>query len=703
MKALVGWLRQHVDLPEPPREIARRLTAVGLVVECVEGEGDDAVLEVDVTSNRPDALSHVGLARELAAATGRGLRLPEAQPREDAEAASDVTSVAVSAPDLCPRYAARVVRDVKVGPSPAWMARRLEACGIRPINVVVDVTNHVLLELGHPLHAFDLDLLRGRRIVVRRARDGETMRTLDGVERRLWPEALLIADAEVGVAVAGVMGGADSEIRLQTRDVLIESALFAPASIRRTAARLGLHTEASHRFERGADREVVALAADRAAALIAELTGGRVLRGLIDVAAGPSPRPEVRLRQARLRLLGGLDVPRAEAVRILEGLGFAEVARDEAGSTFRVPSHRVDVSREVDLIEEVLRHVGYDRVPFTLPPFRTGARPRQAWEAGLERLRGALVGAGYHQHVSYSFGDPRQAEPWATSLGADVPGRTLTLTNPLSEALSVMRTSLLPGLLQAASVSARRGEPDVRLFEEGRIYLARPHGTKAESPAEERHVMALVAMGRRGPQHFAAKPPEVDLLGVKGAVLDALRAVMIGAGAEDGLDVAAGEAPRAAPGGSAEVRLGGRRVGWIARIHPDDLLPLEITSPLFAAEIDLSPVLARAGVERRFRPLSRFPRMVRDVSILVDRNRTHGDIIAAVEASPPEGMESIELVDRYLGKGVPAGQVSLTFSVSYRLQDRTLTQDEVDRWHESLLQLLVSRVSATLRGPEHEE
>ena len=398
MKAQLGWLRELVDLPEAAAEVGRRLTTLGFALDGLElgqagASGDDAVLDLDVGSNRPDAMSHAGLARELAAALGRELRLPRSLPDECATATDSVTSVTIEALDLCPRYAARVVRGVRVGPSPAWMASRLEACGIRPINVIVDVTNYVLLELGHPLHAFDIDRLADRRIVVRRARTGETMTTLDGVDRVLEGDELLIADAERGVALAGVMGGADSEIRDTTRDILIESAYFDPRSIRRTSRRLGLHTEASHRFERGADIDAVPRALDRCAALIAELAGGEVLAGAIDEGGQlPAPR-EILLRRARIRRLCGIDIPEASVTRTFEGLGFSIAAQGDEGWLVRVPRSRGDVSREVDLIEEVLRHHGYDAVPATLPAFREGAAPRQAWEDGLAALEHAALGA----------------------------------------------------------------------------------------------------------------------------------------------------------------------------------------------------------------------------------------------------------------------------------------------------------------------
>lgn len=700
MKAQLGWLREHVDLPEPASEVGRRLTSLGFALDGLAGEGDAAVLELDVGSNRPDALSHVGLARELATATARALRLPQARLSESATRAESVASVVVEAPDLCPRYCARVVQGVTVRPSPAWMAERLEACGIRPINVIVDVTNYVLLELGHPLHAFDLSLLPGGGIVVRRARAGERMTTLDGAERELVADDLLIADSSHGVALAGVMGGANTEIRDTTRDVLLESAWFLPSAVRRTSKRTGLHTEASHRFERGADVEMAPVALDRAAQLLAELAGGTVLAGRIDVRAPSQPPRQVPLRRERLDALTGATIPDATVERVLPSLGFALSARDSAGWIATVPSWRLDVSREVDLVEEVLRHHGFDSVEGALPPFAAGAEPRQPWQVGLDMLRQSLVGSGHHQAVSFSFGAARDMEAWGDSLVDGGGARVLRLVNPIADNLSTMRTSLVPGLLLALSGSVRRGESDVRLFEEGKAFFAWTDGGQHATPVEERWAVAIVQHGRRGNAHFQHRPPAVDLLALKGAVEDALASVR-GRALAGSIEIVAGDAPHAAPGSSAEVRLDGERIGWMARLHPDFLAPLELTEAVIAAEIDLTRVLPESSPKPRFQPLSRYPRVVRDVSVIVDRNLAYGAIIAAVSGRARETgslVESVELMDRYLGQGVPDGKVSLTFTVAYRRQDRTLTQDEVDAAHQEIVDLLAARFGATLRA-----
>ena len=361
----------------------------------------------------------------------------------------------------------------------------------------------------------------------------------------------------------------------------------------------------------------------------------------------------------------------------------------------RVPRSRGDVSREVDLIEEVLRHHGYDAVPATLPAFRAGANPREPWELGLSSLRHALAAAGLHQAVNFSFDDPQAMQEWGSSLVADGVGRLIPLANPMAENLGVMRASLLPGLLRTVSTAARRGESDVRLFEEGRIYLRLL--SPGITPAEERWVVAMVAMGLRGPAHFKHQPVPMDASAMKGLVIEAL--VAAGARCED-VSIVAAHVPRCAPG-AAEVSVSGLRVGWFGRVHPGALKAFEIDGALFAAELDLSSVLPLGARRRPFTPPSRFPGVTRDLSALVDRNRNYGAIIAAIQALPAgesdAPVESVELIDRYLGAGVPEGKVSLTFSVSYRSPDRTLTQDEVDRRHAQLVDALARSVGAALR------
>src|SRR5215204_5878500 len=398
----VDWLREFTDTKLSPQELRERLTMVGLAIDAVEEHDSDVVLDVEVPSNRPDCLSHVGIAREVAVIERGRMRLPPGEPIETEGMSANFTSVEIKDPDLCPRYAARLVRGVKIGPSPDWLIKRLETIGQRPINNVADITNYVLHELGQPLHAFDFAKLSGPKIIVRRAAPGEKLTTLDGVERTLTGDMLVIADAEKPVALAGVMGGEESEISTQTSDVLIESAYFNPHSVRQTARQLGMDTEASRRFERGADCEGVLRAQQRCVELICELAGGVATEDAIDVYPHPFPQRVVNLRPERVPGLTSLTVPDAEIVRILTGLGFEQLVSTDDRMSFKVPSWRIDVEQEEDLVEEVARHTGYEKIASELPPSNASGE-YQPGEMQQRSLRRALNAFGYDEAINFSF------------------------------------------------------------------------------------------------------------------------------------------------------------------------------------------------------------------------------------------------------------------------------------------------------------
>jgi len=685
MKISYNWLKEFIDVGLSPRDLATQLTMIGLAVDAVEPHGADSILEFDLTSNRPDCLSHLGIAREATVLTGKALTIPGHKIEASKIKTAEVTSVEILDPALCPRYTARVIRGVKIGPSPAWLAARLEALGQRSINNVADITNYVLLEQGHPLHAFDFNRLSGRRIVVRTARAGEKLKTLDGVERELTPEMLVIADAEKAVAMAGIMGGEDSEISDATTDVLLESAYFAPSSIRQTARALGMSTEASYRFERGTDYEAVVRACDRTAALIAELAGGEVLDGIIDV----YPQPIVRggpiiFRRARYQALTGLEVGLGEAERILRALGFVVEADVQADALRAIPpSWRVDVAMEEDLIEEVARITGFSRLRTTLPG-SSGAGAYLTGESGRRAARRALAAMGYHEAISFSFVNPE-----ADALLSDAPRESrLVLRNPIDETQGQMRTTLLAGLLDAVARNFNHGTRNVQLFEVGKCFLA----TGGERPQEIER-LGLAATGARNEADWRAASERVDFYDLKGAVeavAENLGLLWLSFAPTESVSYLH-------PGRAAVISLDGREVGRLGQLHPHVAASYKFKQPVFVAELDFGALLGAEPAEVRYRPLPRFPTAVRDLSLLLDEAVAYSAIERAVgELQLPE-LVSVRLFDLYTGQELPPGKRSLALSLSYRAPERTLTEAEIQALHERVVATLRRKFAAELR------
>jgi phenylalanyl-tRNA synthetase beta chain len=662
------WLAQYVDLPEDSQELARRLTAAGFAVEGMEEKDGDVVLDVEVTTNRPDCMNHLGIAREIAVLYDKPLRFPEAAPAEGAERTADIARVRVEDPAACPRYVARVVRGVRIGPSPEWLRRRLESIGLRPINNVVDVTNFVLWEMGQPLHAFDLAKLAAATIVVRPAREGETLVTLDGVERQLDPGMLVIADAERAVALAGVMGGLDSEVTEATQDLLIESAHFDRKSVRKTARALGMHTDASHRFERGADREICERAASRAAQLIAEIAGGTVLQGVIDsVESFPVEGPH-RLELAKLNAFAGAEIPEADAERWLAGLGFGLEKAGEGVWDVTVPSWRhydFQPLYPADLYEEVLRIYGLDRIPAALPAIAGADAPRAESQIRRERVRRLLSASGYAEAIHFAFHDPA-ADAAFPSLRPEA--KPIPLKNPLSEQYAVLRRSLVPNLVETARFNQRRGAQAVRMFEVATVFFETGghgghggHG-RAVLPDQPEHV-ALVCGGRVG--NPWEREVDLDLFDLKGAI----EALADAFGVR--LRARPAELPGLLPGNAAELVRGEEVVGFLGRVEGEE------GYPLFVAELAL-PALAGGEVGLEIDPPSRFPGVTADLTLTHPLDTPWAEIDGAIAASRPEDLVSWGLKVRYRGPGVPEGAVNTTISFLYNARERSLTQEEVN-------------------------
>jgi phenylalanyl-tRNA synthetase beta chain len=647
----------------------------------------DWLLEVEITPNRGDCLSVLGVAREVGAVTGERVVLPDASFPEEGEGIGALVRIEVSDPALCPRYSARAVTDVTVGPSPDWMRRRLSLCGIRPISNVVDVTNYLLLETGQPMHAFDLDRLRGRRIDVRSPREAMTFVTLDGAERRIEPGMLLIWDGEGPVAVAGVMGGRDSEVAGESTRILFESAHFAPASIRRTSRRLGLASESSYRFERGVDPAGTLYAADRAVALLSRIATVRAAAGSIDVGGRNSFLRNVPFRPARAGRVVGKEYPSAACREIFGRLSFP-IAEPRPGEwEVTVPPHRFDIEREIDLVEEVARLSGYDGIPATYPvskapEFSEDDRFADRLEQACEFLRGH----GFSQAVNFSFVSGRNWEKLAGFLGFD-PGDAVRLRNPISEDTTVMRPHLLTGLLRNVSDNARRFVEDLRLFEAGNAY-----GKSYADGHYQEARLGLILRGRRLPAGWSGGPVPVDFYDMKGTVESLLS--HIGVGPSHVVPTRA--RPFLEDGKAADILLHGETVGWLGTVRREILLEYEVPGPVFYAEIRIQAVLAAPPATGSYRPLTKFPPVFRDVACVFPAAIPVGDVLSMVREVAPE-VEDANVFDIYTGEKIGEGKKSVAIRVKLQPFDRTLTDSEVHSIHTKIVDLLENRFGGKIR------
>jgi phenylalanyl-tRNA synthetase beta chain len=696
MKVLYDWLKEFVDVKAPPEELRTRLSLAGMAVDAIEASVAGPVLDAEITANRPDCLGHYGVAREIAAAYRLPLKPVRAKLVQSAERALDATQVDIEAPELCGRYTARILLGVQVEPSPDWLRQRLEALGQNSINNVVDITNYVQFELGQPLHAFDLDHLEGRRIIVRRARPGEKMRTLDGAERALQADMCVISDAKRAVSVGGVMGGAGSEISVSSRNILLEAAWFDPISIRRTSKALGLRTEASYRFERGVDPDMAELASGRAAELLQRFGGGEILRGVVDVY--PRQKPPLKLEFARKELLRvmGADVPDGDIEEVLGALGFAPVRTDpdrrQVGSPAAVwecqqPSWRQDVSRGIDLVEEVARHYGYDRFPPRLPPSRQPAHRLPHAEA-QDRLRERVVALGYQEIVEIPLVDPARDAIFRSGKI-----RPAVIANPLAEDASLLRSNGIVSMLGALEWNLNHGQRNLRLFEFGKTYELR------DREPVEMPVLTIGATGLACRKTIHEQAREFEFADLKG---DLDRIGELGGG----FRWLPGGPEWFADGRRSEISLRsdgdatGRRgiAGELASRIADQL---KLRQAVFVAELWLEPLLtgieaARAAL--RLSPLPRFPAVERDFSLLLADGIKFAQVTDTVRALRIEELQRIEAADLFRGGQIPRGKFSLMIRVTFQSSQGTLTDLQLSGFSERIVAALEHDLGATLRA-----
>jgi len=704
MKFSYSWLASYLPGPAPePKALSDRLTAVGFIVEGVEGSGAATVYDVEITANRPDGMSHRGLAREAAVAMGRAFAEPAAASLPDGAMPADSRArVFVEEPALCPRYSARVIEGIRVGPASAAVRKRLLAIGAGSISAPVDATNHVLWDIGQPLHAFDLDTLaKGDdglpTIVVRRGKAGETLVTLDGVTRTLSPQHLVIADAEKPVALAGVMGGLATAISEKTTRILLEGAHFDPRAVRKTARSLGMHTDASHRFERGTDPEATRDGLDRAARLILADSGGALCRGTIDVRADEPSARLATLRLSRLTAFLGMNIPAARALEILAALGFSPVREGDAVRV-TVPSWRVDVTCEEDLIEEVIRCEGYDRLPETLPRPYAPARPRpEALVA--DRARDLLAGLGLLECQTYSFVSASENLPFESA----APGRPVVIENALGEPFTTMRATPVIGLLQSAQHNVRRGQQDLALFEVGTAFgwneEKRAAGEKSGDGRviERKRVGILLAGARR--RHWSENAEEEDFFEGAGIAAALLRGLGFAAGS-----IAFKEdlSSFLAPGRAARILFAGRECGWVGVLEPSLAASWDLTDPV-VADLDLDLLGATLSPPATsIEPPPRFPGSEVDITVTHEVATAWRTLEAAARAGAPPELMTVEAKGRYRGPGVPDGLVKTTLTLRFRSPQRSLARDDVNAWRDAAVRRLQAQPGAKIDGVKEE-
>jgi phenylalanyl-tRNA synthetase beta chain len=683
MRIPLGWLRDYVDISLPAEEVAERLTMSGNEVGGIETAAEDSILDIKVTPNRPDCLSVIGIAREVAALSKKRVRLPELSYEEQGLPIEEMVSVEVKEPELCLRYCASLVTEVRVEPSPPWLRERIISAGMRPVNNIVDIANFVMLEYGQPLHAFDYHKLRGGKLIVRRAQDGETLTTLDGVRRALSKRVLVIAGEAEPIALAGVMGGAESEVAGGTTAVLLESANFLGSNIRRTAASLRLKSEASSRFEKVLSAELPPLALRRATQLIVQLGGGKAAKGFIDLYPGKRGREPILLSKQRVGRILGIEVSMEQIIDSLTALGFNCQPQDSSNILVGIPYWRTDIGLADDLVEEVARSIGYDEIPIAMLSGKLPQRQPAPEMELREKVKDILVGCGMQEVITYSLISRdmlEKADPECRF------GSPLKVANPLSRGQEYLRTTLRASLLTTLSANEKHYKDGIRLFEIGKVY--HPQG---DSLPEEREVLAGVLCGPRSEPSWLKGEGMLDFFDAKGIMETLFFRLGVEVCFEPAVD------PILLPGMTAKITLGDATLGLVGDLHPKAAQGFDISAQSVSLfEVDLGELLPFTAQALRYHPIPRFPGVVRDIALIVDVELPAKEVLDIIQGFPL--VSRVVLFDVYYGEQVPKGRKSLAFSIRYQSPSRTLTDEEVDAAQGELLHRLKQELGATLRG-----
>ncbi len=680
MKISLNWIRDYIDIDLPVSRIIETLDNIGLLTEHWEEKEDDIILDIETYANRPDTLGQMGIARELAAALGIAIKAQDFPLVETDEGASDLIDVQIWDEDLCPRYCGMVVRNVRVGSSPVWLSRRIEAMGLHPINNVVDVTNYVLFATAHPIHAFDTAKIVGRKVIIRRAKKGEKLLSLEEKEIDLLPDMLVIADEKKPIALAGVIGGKNSAVSDKTKDVFIESAYFDPVSVRKTSKTTGIQTDASYRFERGADISFAPKAAQMAASLLIHF-GGKACRGIIDVYPKPSKIKTVMLRSHRVASLLGADVDDSFIEKTLVELGFQIEAKQKGIWQVKIPHFRIDIEREADLIEEVARFFGYEKIPAQLPPLRTLEPMMDPKKEKINLSRQLLFHYGYDEVVNFSFMDPEKAKKFASGL---VP---IQIRNPISTRAALLRTTLIGGLLDNVAWNMNRGAEGFHAYEIGNIF-------HHENENYREHLMlALVTTAVREERHWREKDKKDDFFYLKGVCESLMTRLGYGP-----FFFREGNHPYFQEGSSVVLHFKGEKIGFLGLLRKSILEEYVLKEKIWAAEINLGLLFEKQAQAFQFTPVAKYPNVSRDVSFVGDREVSFEEIKRVVEKLHLPRLEKFSLYDRYSGSSIPEDKVSLSFRFVFRHPHRTLQAEEVDVLQGKIIAALKSSFNFQLRG-----
>lgn len=679
----ISWLREYVDIDISVKELSNKLTMAGFEVEEIKEEDEDTVLQIKVTSNRGDCLSILGIAREVCASCGKRVKLSHLNLKETTDIFPQLNTVEIKEPNLCLRYCGKIIKNIKVGPSPPWMQKRLISCGVRPINNIVDVTNYICLDLGQPLHAFDYNTLLGKKIIVRCAEAGEKILTLDDEMRILSSDMLVIADEKRAVAVAGVIGGKETEIADNTKEIFLESAHFKPESARKTSKSLGISTSSSYRFERWVDPSFTMLALNRAADLILNYAGGEVIKGEIDIYPQKFAEKEISFSPERCYFMVGFDIGKEKIKNIFEGLQFRVEEKNDA-LRVTVPTFRRDILQEEDLIEEVCRIYGYNNIPATLP-VSSLSLGKQIYGESEDRIREFLVCNGFSEVITHSL--VKEAEEKFTILFDVQPENIVHLKNPRIPELHSMRVGLLPSLLDVARHNFSQQNHNISIFEMGKIYL------KDENPCEIKTLSFLLS-GKGGKNIWTEKKLGLvfDYFYLKGIVEKFLEKLGI-------LNFYLQEEKQECfhPSVCAGVKIGTKKVGIFGEISPHLLKRWDITQKIYAGEFNVSSILKFIPAKLHYNPLSYFPHLSRDIALVIDKDIPYEKVINTIKEVNIDILEKVELFDEYIGPQIPVGKKSLALSFIYRSREGTLSSSEVNSVQEEILKKLKDKYDARIR------